>query len=218
MNNLKIGASILSANFANLEADIGKVDRAGVDFLHIDVMDGHFVNNITIGPCVVDSISRVTSLPQYVHLMVENPAKYINSFADTGAKLITFHFETVKENDMLDVVAKIKDLGCEAGIAINPDTPEQEVYPYLDYVDLILVMSVFPGFSGQKFIEDVLSKIRNLRKNFDGLLEVDGGVNVETGRKVVTAGANVLVAASYIFKSEDIEKSVKNLKNLNKFI
>lgn len=214
MERVKVGASILAADFANLGENIKEVEKAGIDFLHIDVMDGHFVDNITIGPCVVNSISKVTSLPQYAHLMIQQPYNYIEPFAKAGANMLTFHIETVEDEKVPGLVEKIRSLECKVGIALNPDTAIGKLLSFLDSVDLILIMSVYPGFSGQKFLMDVLEKIRYLRKKFDGLIQVDGGVNDKTGRLAVESGANVLVAASYIFKSGNINESVTKLKNI----
>jgi len=214
MGEIKVGASILSADFSNLKSETERAKDAGVDFLHIDIMDGHFVDNITMGPCIVDSISKVTDLPQYAHLMIDDPVKYTKAFIDAGVSMVTFHIETVDGPDAVKLIKQIKDLGCKVGIAINPDTQQELLYPYLNDLDLILAMSVYPGFSGQKFIEDVLVKIKDLREKYDGFIEVDGGVNPETGKLAVEAGADVLVAASYIFKSDNIEEAVRSLKQI----
>lgn len=211
MPKIIVSPSILSADFANLERDIKKVESA--DWLHIDVMDGHFVPNITIGVPVVKSIRKVTDMPLDVHLMIENPKKYIKAFAQAGADIITFHYETVERHDVIDIAKYIKSFGVKAGLSIKPDTNPEEILEYLGYFDLILVMTVEPGFGGQKFISACAQKIP-LIKRFapeNVVIQVDGGINQETARVCTELGANSLVAGNYIFNSDNIEKAISSL-------
>lgn len=235
-----ISPSILSADFANLENDIRRVENAGADWLHIDVMDGHFVPNITIGVPVVASIKKVTRLPLDVHLMIENPEKYIEPFAKAGADIITFHYEAAVKEDrktgrqedkpVCKIIRLIKSFGLKAGMSIKPKTPADVVFPYLNDLDMVLIMTVEPGFGGQKFMPDCAEKIKVI-KNYiekpttasgppplnkggnDGLIiQVDGGINAETARICTSYGANSLVAGNYIYKSNDIEFSIQSLR------
>lgn len=207
-----ISPSILSADFANLERDIKKVEKAGADWIHVDVMDGHFVPNITIGVPVVKSIKKVTSLPLDVHLMIENPQKYVKDFKDAGADIITFHIEAVK--NVLEVVDLIKSTGVKAGLSIKPKTKPEEIFEFLPYLDLVLVMTVEPGFGGQEFMHDCAQKIPLIRQNAkeDLIIQVDGGINNITGHICTSLGANSLVAGNYIYKSDDIAKAIKTLR------
>lgn len=211
-NKIKIAPSILSADFSQLAKDIDKVRNA--DMLHIDVMDGHFVNNITIGPVVVDSIkekARKLGLSLDVHLMIEKPEKYLEQFAKAGAKIITFH--PVASKNPKATIAKIKKLGCKAGISINPDKPLSVLKPYLKDADMVLIMSVYAGFSGQKFMPGVLKKVRALRKlGFKKDIEIDGGINDDTVKQAAKAGANVFVAGSYVFGNKNSGKVVELLR------
>ena len=210
-----ISPSILSADFAQLKIDINKVEQAGADWLHIDVMDGHFVPNITIGVPVVQSIRKVTDLPLDVHLMIENPEKYIQAFSHAGADILTFHYEAVKEESIKSLIKEIKKLDIKAGMSIKPKTHVDVLYPYIDDLDLVLVMTVEPGFGGQQFMRDCADKLPKLKKrSHEGLIiQVDGGINEQTGKVCTQLGANCLVAGNYIYKSDDILKAIKSLKN-----
>ncbi|MFC1993554.1 ribulose-phosphate 3-epimerase [Chloroflexota bacterium] len=201
---VKLAPSILSADFSRLGEQVAKVTEAGADYIHVDVMDGHFVPNITIGPPVVASIRRWTDLPLDVHLMIDAPENQIDQFADAGADIITVHIEACPRANQ--IVQKIKGLGIKAGVSLNPDTPADALKEVLPSLDLVLVMTVNPGFGGQPFIEAMLDKIARLRAELDSKtltaeLEVDGGINSEVAPRVVKAGAKVLVAGSAVFKS-----------------
>jgi ribulose-phosphate 3-epimerase len=212
----KIAPSILSADFSKLGQEILSLEKALADYIHIDVMDGAFVPNITIGNEVVKSLRKVTNLPFDVHLMINNPDNHIKSFAEAGSDIITIHAEATTHLDRsLDL---IKSYGKFAGVSLVPSTPENILDYILDKVDLILVMTVNPGFGGQKFLASQLKKIENIRKKIDKIdkkieLEVDGGINNFTAPQVINAGADVLVSGSYIFSSESYELAIKNLKS-----
>jgi len=212
---IKIAPSILSADFSRLGEDVQAVDRAGADYIHIDVMDGHFVPNITIGPLVVDALRKVTDKPLDVHLMIENPDRYIADFAKAGADIIVVHQEAVPH--LHRTVQLIKSLGKRAGVSLNPGTPVETLDVVLDDLDLVLVMSVNPGFGGQSFIPSALDKIRALRQRITqrGLataLEVDGGAQLDNIREVVAAGADVLVAGSAVFNTDDYAATITALR------
>jgi ribulose-phosphate 3-epimerase len=212
---IKISPSILSADFSRLGEDVQAVDRAGADYIHIDVMDGHFVPNITIGPLVVDALRKVTTKPLDVHLMIENPDLYIPDFAKAGADIITVHQEAVPH--LHRTVQLIKSLGKKAGVSLNPATPVETLDVIIDDLDLVLIMSVNPGFGGQSFIPSALDKIRALRQRITerGLateLEVDGGVKLDNIREVVAAGADVLVAGSAVFNTADYAATIRALR------
>lgn len=212
MSGTIISPSILSADFANLEKEIKRIENAGADWVHIDVMDGHFVPNITIGVPVVKSLKAVTKLPLDVHLMIENPEKYIEAFAKAGADIITFHFEAVK--DVNSIIDLIKSFGVKAGMSIKPKTFPEVVFPYLKNLDMLLVMTVEPGFGGQKFMQDCAEKIPSIKQKAPEslIIQVDGGINAETARICTTLGANSLVSGNYIYKSDDINLAVKSLR------
>lgn len=212
---LKIAPSILSADFAKLGAEIQDVERGGADWIHVDVMDGHFVPNITIGPLVVDAIRPTTSLPLDVHLMIEAPEKYIDDFARSGADFISVHQEACPH--LHKVIHQIKNHQIKAGVVLNPATPFEMILDILPDLDYVLFMTVNPGFGGQSFIPSVLQKIKKCRQwanqNNPSLdIEVDGGVNVETARLCQQAGANVLVAGSAIFNQADREKAIQQIR------
>lgn len=217
MNNVLVAPSILSADFANLERDIIKIEKAGADWIHIDVMDGHFVPNLTIGAPVVKALRKISPLTFDVHLMIEAPKKYIKDFAEAGADYITIHYEAC-ENNLNDVIQLIKSFNIKVGISIKPNTAPIKIEPFIKDIDLILVMSVEPGFGGQSFIVDSLNKIKHfkdfiLSNNLNNILiEVDGGINKETGKACIEAGANVLVAGSYIYAANDTKQAINSLK------
>jgi ribulose-phosphate 3-epimerase len=213
---IKLAPSILSADFARLGEQVEEAARAGADYIHVDVMDGHFVPNITIGAQVVAAIRPVTSLPLDVHLMIEHPERYISEFVHAGADIITVHVEASPH--LQSAIELIKKLGARAGVSLNPPTPIGAVEEFLHHVDLVLVMSVNPGFGGQPFIPETLPRIEKMRQILDarGLsaeLEVDGGINADNAPDIVKAGANVLVAGNSIFRAEDgISGAMKRLR------
>ena len=212
---IKIAPSILSADFSRLGEEVQAVDRAGADYIHVDVMDGHFVPNITIGPLVVDALRKVTEKPLDVHLMIESPDRYIADFANAGADIITVHQETVPH--LHRTIELIKSLGKRAGVSLNPATPVETLDVILDQLDLVLIMSVNPGFGGQAFIPSALDKIRVLRQRITqrGLaaeLQVDGGVKLGDIRDLVAAGADVLVAGSAVFNTDDYAATITALR------
>ena len=208
-----LAPSILSSDFANLESEIKRLEKNGADWVHVDVMDGHFVPNLTIGAPVVKAIKPVTKLPMDVHLMIENPAKYVKDFALAGADVITFHYEATKETTF-DVINIIKSYGVKVGLSIKPKTPVSAIKPYLDMVDLVLVMTVEPGFGGQKFMEDCADKIIEVKaySNKDIIVEVDGGINAETAQHCKKCGADALVAGNYVFSSDDMKEAIASLR------
>ncbi len=209
-----ISASILSADSTQLGSEIRKVEQAGVDLIHIDVMDGHFVPNITMGPFIVEGIKKIAKVPLDIHLMIENPDKYVESFSKKTDKedILTFHIEAT--NNPVDVINLIKDQGVKAGVAINPDTHESTVEKLLEAIDMLLVMTVYPGFSGQAFKKDMCDKIKKLREIAPEKLdiEVDGGIKPETIPDAASAGANVFAAATSIFAQNDYKEAINALR------
>jgi ribulose-phosphate 3-epimerase len=207
-----VAPSILSADFSRLAEDIRKVQAAGADLLHVDVMDGHFVPNITIGPAVVKDIRKVTSLALDVHLMIEDPLKFADAFVKAGSDMLTVHIETVTIAELKLLRRKLAAAGVKLGISLNPPTAFNRVKPALSLADFVLVMSVNPGFGGQEFIPGAIDKIRRVREVFKGDIAVDGGINAQTGAQVVGAGANILAAGSYIFKAKSYSAAIRSLK------
>jgi ribulose-phosphate 3-epimerase len=200
--HIKIAASILAADFARLGQEVLEAEEGGADYIHVDVMDGHFVPNVTLGPLVVEAVRRVTDLPLDVHLMMEAPERYLADFCRAGASGLTVHVETCPH--LHRTVQQIKELGCRAGVTLNPSTSVSSLDEILPYVDLVLVMTVNPGFGGQSFIQEMVGKVRRVRALLDGIgspaeLEVDGGIDTQTAPLVVKSGANVLVAGSALF-------------------
>jgi ribulose-phosphate 3-epimerase len=213
MNKIKIAPSILSADFSNLASDIEKVEKAGADILHIDVMDGHFVNNITFGPALIKSIRNKSSLPFDVHLMINPANKYIDDFIAAGADTITVHVEL--EENISNTINKIKSYGKRAGLAINPDTSIDKILPYREIINQVVIMAVYPGFAGQSFIEQTYDRVRALKSILNNSsidIVVDGGVNAENSAGCVQAGCNILVAGSSVFNSNDYKKNIDDIR------
>lgn len=215
MDNL-VSVSVLSADASRLAEVCGQLDKSGAEWLHFDVMDGIFVDNISFGVPVLKAVDKCTDMFLDVHLMIINPLKYIDSFADAGADLITFHYES--ESDVMETIKKIKSRGLKAGLSIKPDTPAEDIFRYIPEIDMVLVMTVEPGFSGQGFISDMLSKIRKVRNFIEEnklsvSVQVDGGINDSTAALAREAGADIFVSGSYIFNAEDMSAAVASLKS-----
>lgn len=211
MNTIKIAPSILSCDFTRLGKEVETVVDAGCDMLHLDVMDGHFVPNITFGPLLVKALHKITDIPLDVHLMIEDPGFYWKRFGDAGASIISFHRETVKSPEGL--IDEMKRENITVGLALNPATPLEDILPYLKLVDFILVMTVVPGFGGQKFMEEPLDKVRRLNE-MGVTVEVDGGIKVSNAKKVIESGADILVSGSGVFGEGDPAEAVKRFKAL----
>ena len=217
MKKIKISPSILSADFSQLGTEIKRLEEAGADLIHVDVMDGHFVPNLTIGPPVIKALKKNCSIKFDVHLMISPVHKYIDAYSNAGADIITIHPEAT--NDLSASIKKIKDLGKKVGVSLNPETKVSVIKNYLDEIDLVLIMSVNPGFGGQKFMPEVLDKIRELKKireqkKLDFDIEIDGGINFDNCKSAIDAGANILVSGTTVFKSNDgdIKKNINLLK------
>ena len=219
MKKIQISPSILSADFSQLGNEIKRLEEGGADMIHVDVMDGHFVPNLTIGPPVIKSLRKHTKLPFDVHLMINPVNKYIKDYSDAGADIITFHPEATE--NILETINLIKSLNKKAGISLNPNTEIKTVEEHLDNVDLILIMSVYPGFGGQKFINNVVKKIKDLnqirkKNNLNFKIEIDGGINFETSKIAIDAGVDILVSGTTIFKENegDLKKNIQTLKQV----
>ena len=219
MSSIKISPSILSADFSKLGLEIISLEKAGADLIHIDVMDGHFVPNITIGPDIIKSLRKFSKLPFDVHLMISPVDKYIENFSNAGADIITLHPEATP--DLAASIQKIKSLGKKAGVSLNPDTSTDKIDKLLSEIDIVLIMSVHPGFAGQKFIEHTLKKVKYLKakikeKKLKTEIEIDGGINFETAKLAIDAGVDILVSGTTIFKSNkgNLEKNIKLLKSI----
>ena len=219
MKKIQISPSILSADFSQLGKEIKKLEEGGADLIHVDVMDGHFVPNLTIGPPVIKALRNYTKLPFDVHLMISPVHKYIKNFAEAGSDIITFHPEATE--NLKESIALIRELNKKVGVSLNPDTEINVIESELNNIDLVLIMSVFPGFGGQKFIPETIKKIKDLKKikdnnnyNFD--IEVDGGINFSNSKDVINAGANILVSGTTIFKENNgnIKKNIETLKSV----
>lgn len=214
MSNIIIAPSILSSDFANLASEIKRLEENSADWVHVDVMDGHFVPNLTIGAPVVKAMRRVCSIPLDVHLMIDNPKKYIKDFALAGSDIITFHYEAAKDN-VREIVELIKSYKIKAGISIKPNTLVNEILPYMNIIDLILIMTVEPGFGGQTFIDDCGLKIKEIKefiKDKNIIIEVDGGINSKTAKICSGYGANALVAGNYIFSHPNMKEAIDSLR------
>ena len=218
--DIKISPSILSADFMNFERDIRMLERGGTDFIHVDVMDGHFVPNLTLGVPFVSQLKKITDIPLDVHLMISNPLEQLDWYLKAGADWVSVHMEALHgEGEVREFIQRTREAGVHPALTLKPDYPVEELEPYIAEVDMVLVMTVQPGFGGQKFIEHTVDKVRELRElitvtGSEALIEVDGGVNLETGARLVEAGANALVAGNAVFSAPDPAEAIRALKNL----
>ncbi len=214
--NIKVSPSLLSCDFLHLGEEIKRAEASGGDMLHFDVMDGMFVNNISFGVPLLKAVKKISSVPLDVHLMISEPIRYIKSFADAGADIITFHIEAC--SDVVSTIDEVKKCGKKVGISVKPSTPINEVFKYIELVDMVLIMTVEPGFGGQSFIDDTVDKIKFLKKYCMELnqvvdIQVDGGINDNTLSTVIEAGANVIVSGSYLFGAKDMSKEIAKIKS-----
>jgi len=213
MQNIIVAPSILAADFSRLGDEIERVEAAGADWIHCDIMDGHFVDDISFGPEIVRMVRGLTSLPLDVHLMIEHPDHYVPRFVKAGANSITVHVEPEAKHDIEITLLQIRETGCRAGLTLNPETPFHLIEPFLDKIDLLLIMTVHPGFGGQSFRADQMHKVKRARSLIRKLdIEVDGGINADTARLSIENGANVLVAGTSIFHSEDYANAIRQLR------
>ena len=210
-----VAPSLLACDFSRLAEEVEKVQDAGADWLHVDVMDGHFVPNLTIGPVVVEAIRRASRIPLDVHLMIDHPEQYLKAFIDAGSQYLTVHVEAPglrTESVLIKTLETIRQYGARAGISLRPRTDAESLKPFLEQLDLILVMSVEPGFGGQAFMPEMIPKVRRLREWFAGEIAVDGGINAQTGQQMRQAGANVMVAGTYVFHAASYKDAIQSLR------
>ena len=210
---IRIAPSLLASDFTNLKSELARAEAAGADWHHVDVMDGHFVPNLSIGPPVVQSIKKVSGIPLDVHLMIENPGEWADIYAKAGADILSFHYEAAAEN-FEATLNQFKDTGCKVGVALNPPCAAEVLKPYLKDIDMVLIMSVNAGFGGQSFMPEVLSKVSQLREwGYDGDIQIDGGISDKTIGPCLAAGANVFVAGSYLYGADSMPEALQELHN-----